>query len=86
LVDWRGILDRPGPPKLINISFFGQQELQERLLLKAARLRDRQEKQVLMSDSFEECPRDLPLYGQLPDRPFGHVVVPGDAVLAQERE
>ena len=56
LVDWCGILDRSGPPKLIDISFFGQQELQERLRLEAAGLGDGQQEQVLGATFLKNVP------------------------------
>src|SRR4051794_9954217 len=69
-----GVPDRFRSPERVQVGFLRQHELEERLLLEAARLGDRQQQEVLWGHPFEEGSRDLPLYGQLPDRPLCHVV------------
>src|SRR4051794_4898014 len=80
------VLDRPGPAELVDVFLLRQQELQERLALEAAGLGNGEQEQVLRCHPLEEVAGDLPLHGQLPDRPLGHVVVPGDTVSGEERE
>src|SRR5690606_27725869 len=70
----------------IDILAFRQHELQERFTLETTGLRDGQHAEVLRSHSLEKRSRDLPLHGKLANGPFGHVVLPRNAVLRQERE
>src|SRR5262249_60924523 len=81
-----GIRDRPRPPEAVHVRLLRQQELQERLALETARLRDGQQQQVLRSHSLVKRTRDLPLHRELPDRPLSHVVLPRNAVLRQKCE
>src|SRR5262249_16813438 len=81
-----GVADRLRPPERVHVRLLRQQELEERLALEAARLRDGQQQQVLRSHSLGKQARDLPLHGQLADCPLRHVILPRNAVLRQEGE
>ena len=70
----------------VDVFPFRQHESQERFSLKSTGLCDAEQKQVMLSDSFEKAPRNFPLNRQMPNRPFSHSVVPGDTVLIQEPE
>src|SRR5260370_322464 len=76
----------PRPAEFVDVLGFREQELEERFALEAARLRDSEQEKVVAGGPLEERTRDLPLHGQLADGPLGHVVLPRDAILRQERE
>ena len=73
---------------LVSIDVFesGEKEVEKRLVLKPASLRDSEQAKIVVCTSRGERSRDLPLDGEMSYRPLGGVIVPRNAVMFQKRE